>query len=323
MSHSFKVSIVIPIYNVSSYIERCLLSAFGQTYDNIEYILVNDCTTDDSMEIVRKVISNINLNLDIKIIEHSFNKGLSEARNTGLQYTTGDYIFFLDSDDDLNKDCIQKMVEKVVLYKPDFVIGEINVLGDENMSRVNYLSISADYIVGNQNIAKLYAKQRWYMMAWNKLISKKVIMKNQLLFSPGIYFEDELWSFKLALCANSMCVCHDITYNYYIREGSITTGCITKKHIDSIFRVIGGCTQLMTEYNSYKLLPRLRTLCLGAMYKIAKSKNPINTKIALMKSMKNLTVNRVWLDIPCSFKDLKKMIFLNIPFRLSLFLLGA
>ena len=93
-----KVSIIIPVYNVDSYIETCLQSVFNQTYQNIEVIIVDDCGTDHSMEIVEKVVSTYKGTFSIKILHHNLNSGLSAARNTGIKNATGEYIYFLDSD---------------------------------------------------------------------------------------------------------------------------------------------------------------------------------------------------------------------------------
>ena len=104
-----KVSIIIPLYNVAPYVEKCLLSVFKQTFSNIEVILIDDCGSDDTMKIVNRLL-NVNKNeLDIHVIQHNRNKGLSAARNTGIKVATGDYLFFLDSDDMLSEDCIEKM----------------------------------------------------------------------------------------------------------------------------------------------------------------------------------------------------------------------
>ena len=90
------VSIVGPVYNVESYIEECLQSVCSQTYENLEIICVDDVGNDRSMDVVRSFAVK---DCRIKIIEHDKNKGLAEARNTGLEHVSGDYVFFLDSDD--------------------------------------------------------------------------------------------------------------------------------------------------------------------------------------------------------------------------------
>ena len=94
-----KVSIIIPVYNVAKYIERCLLSVLNQTWPDLEVILVNDCTPDNSMEIVRRVVASHPRGAVVRCLEHEENRGLSAARNTGISASVGDYLYFLDSDD--------------------------------------------------------------------------------------------------------------------------------------------------------------------------------------------------------------------------------
>lgn len=98
-----RISIIIPVYNVEKYISRCLLSVINQTYnDTIECIIINDCTSDNSMTIINELITTtINKNIIFKTINHTVNQGQSAARNSGIRVSTGEYLFFLDSDDEL------------------------------------------------------------------------------------------------------------------------------------------------------------------------------------------------------------------------------
>ena len=107
------VSIIVPVYNVSEYIERCIYSIISQTYSNIECIIVDDVTPDDSIEKCEKIISTYNGKIEFRIIRREENGGLSAARNTGTIASRGDYLFYIDSDDDISSDCIEKMVSFV------------------------------------------------------------------------------------------------------------------------------------------------------------------------------------------------------------------
>lgn len=98
-----KVSIIIPVYNVSKYIKRCLKSVLGQTWKDLEIILVDDCTPDDSMDIVRGILETSSRSDIVTILKHEKNRGLSAARNTGIRQATGNYLYFLDSDDYLDR----------------------------------------------------------------------------------------------------------------------------------------------------------------------------------------------------------------------------
>ena len=123
----YLVSILVPIYGVEKYIRRCAISLFEQTYFNIEYIFVNDCTNDDSIIILENVINQYpNRQSQIKIIQHETNKGLGEARNTAVAAANGDYLFHVDSDDYIDPYCIEKCVKKQLDTNADVV--SVNIM---------------------------------------------------------------------------------------------------------------------------------------------------------------------------------------------------
>lgn len=248
-----KVSIVIPIYNVAPYIERCLISVMHQTYPNIEIILVNDCTPDNSMEIVQRVIGNSSKRHDVKICNHKVNLGLSAARNTGIQYSTGEYIFFLDSDDDIVSTAIEKLFHLSQKYNSDFVMGDFNVIGARNAP--NYLFLEEiESISTNKQILETYFNRKWYCMACNKLIKRNMLIENNLFFKEGIYHEDELWSFQLVLMSTRMAILYERTYNYYVRSNSITT-VLKKKNIDDLIYICNTIMQEIKDKRIFEFIP--------------------------------------------------------------------
>ena len=95
------VTIIIPVYQVSAYVERCILSVMDQDYDAIECIIVDDATQDDSIEQCERLIERYNGPILFKILHHQYNRGLSAARNTGTDAASGDYLYYLDSDDEI------------------------------------------------------------------------------------------------------------------------------------------------------------------------------------------------------------------------------
>lgn len=119
----YLVSICVPIYGVEKYIERCAVSLFEQTYQNIEYIFVNDCTKDKSIDILRQTMDRYpNRVSQVHIIEHKYNKGLAGARNTAVKSATGDFIMHVDSDDYVNADIVSKSVAKQKEFNADIVV---------------------------------------------------------------------------------------------------------------------------------------------------------------------------------------------------------
>ena len=111
MDNDIKVSILVPFYKVENYVGKCVESLFRQTYKNIEYVFVNDCTPDRSMEIINEYIDKYGIRDKCKIIEHETNKGISTSRNDCLDNATGDYILFIDSDDYIDLDMVESLVD--------------------------------------------------------------------------------------------------------------------------------------------------------------------------------------------------------------------
>ena len=119
MEQSIKVSILVPFYKVEQYVGRCVESLFTQTYNNIEYVFVNDCTPDKSMEEVQKYIDKYQMVDKCKMIIHEKNLGISASRNDCLDNMTGDYFLFIDSDDYIDKDMVELLVEAALKENAD------------------------------------------------------------------------------------------------------------------------------------------------------------------------------------------------------------
>lgn len=216
-----KVSIIIPVYHVEPYIVRCLQSVVVQEKSiDIELILVDDCGNDNSILLATDFLERCK-GVDYRILYHTQNGGLSAARNTGLKAATGEYVYFLDSDDEITGDCISKLVAPLSKYQYDFVVGDYRTTlgGEESMLRFD-----EDEALGNAAVLESYAKGQWYVMAWNKLCRREFLLQNHLYFEEGVLHEDVVWSFKLACKAASMYVVKQSTYIYSIRESSIMTG---------------------------------------------------------------------------------------------------
>lgn len=214
-----KVSIIIPIYNVEAYIEDCLLSVWRQTFQNIEVILVNDKTKDGSMDVVGKFMENHPPRFEVKICQHEQNRGLSAARNTGIDNSTGDYLYFLDSDDEITADCIERLVRDV--RDADMVVGDYRVVNTD--LPFPQLGLSSGTLSDHKLLRKAFMNARIYQMAWNKLVKKDFILSNNLYFKPGLIHEDCLWNFMCGCKIKKLSVVKHVTYIYKVRQNSIMT----------------------------------------------------------------------------------------------------
>lgn len=121
-----KVTLSMPIHNVAKFVKSSLLSALDQTYPNIEYLIVDDKGMDNSMAIIREVLASHPRQKVVRIIDHGTNRGQGDARNTAIQEGTGDYIYFMDSDDVITTDCIEKLVAYMEETPVDFIASSRN-----------------------------------------------------------------------------------------------------------------------------------------------------------------------------------------------------
>ncbi|MCD8318029.1 MAG: glycosyltransferase [Paraprevotella sp.] len=248
-----KVSIVIPVYNVALYVEDCLKSVLAQTYDDLEVVIVNDCTPDGSMELVRRVLGDSKIKREVQILEHDCNKGLSAARNTGLAHCTGEYVFFLDSDDEITPDCIEILVkEGVGSRRPDMVVGDYVVRNSTDFFPP--LKMPTTFLQDKEDIVRTYMEEKVYVMAWNKLVRKDFITGNGLFFREGLIHEDCLWSFQCTCAASSVAIVKHPTYIYKVRANSIKSSTKQAKDVHALKEVLSG----MVQYAAYCTLEHNR-----------------------------------------------------------------
>ncbi len=236
-----KISVIIPVYNVAPYIAACLQSVMRQTTQAaLECILVDDCGPDNSMEVVNETLKSYKGPVDFKIVRHTQNRGLSAARNTGLAAATGDYIYFLDSDDEITPDCIERLSAPLQKESYDLTIGECRIEGGSLPGVA--LQLPEGTILRDREILHAYRLQQWYMMSVNKLYRTAFLRSNALQFKEGILHEDELWSFQIASLATSLAVITHETYIYKLRQGSITTNTVSPKSLSSLNTILTEMT---------------------------------------------------------------------------------
>ncbi len=228
------VSIVVPVYGVEKYVGRCFDSVAAQTYPNLECVFVDDRGPDASMDVLRERIAAYRGNVRFRVVRHERNRGLSAARNTGADAATGEYVYFLDSDDLLTPDCVALLAEPLRERRVDFVLGNYASGGDRSC----FIPVKAadGFIRGNAEIRARYLRGEWFMMAWNRLVKREFLVRENLRFAEGMLHEDNLWSFQLACVAESMCVVRAPTYVYTIRGNSIMTS-KSRKNLDSLVRI--------------------------------------------------------------------------------------
>ncbi|MDR0829588.1 MAG: glycosyltransferase [Prevotellaceae bacterium] len=206
-----KVSILVPIYNVSEYIERCAHSLFQQTFDDIEYVFVNDCTQDDSVEKLQKVIEQYpNRKSFVKIIHHEKNCGLATTRNTAIDNSTGQYIQVVDSDDWIELDMIEKMYKTSIKKSADIVVCDV-LLEQENKTIMLPSLISH---TKEEHFFDMLAK-KIPIVHWNKLIKRELYELSDCRVPDGFDCGEDCYVIpRIFLMANKIVRVNETLYHY-------------------------------------------------------------------------------------------------------------
>lgn len=220
-----RISIIVPIYNVEQYIEECLDSIYNQNLTDFEVICIDDRGRDKSIQKVQEYVEKNNIK-NLQIIEHSQNKGLSEARNTGINNAKGKYICFLDSDDKLEKGGIAQLLKKAEEEDLDIVEGKVVELFETKCNielGTNLLNRKDSKIMnGDEYFSNTIKNNEYLTSAWCRIF-KKELLENKVYFMPGIKFEDEEFSPRAIIPANRVQYLNIPFYIYRRRDNSITT----------------------------------------------------------------------------------------------------
>ena len=201
-----KVSIIVPVYNVEKYIDKCLDSLVNQTLKDIEIIVVNDGTKDKSEDIIKKYMSKYSNIVYLK----KENGGQGSARNYGLDCARGDYIGYVDSDDYVELDMYEKMYNKAKEDNSDIVIcGSYNI-------KNNIKTIDIDRRIFNSKIDAFFGR----MAVWNKIYKKDLLISNNMTFRSKYWYEDLDFTVKALSKASKISYVDEPLYNYILRDGS-------------------------------------------------------------------------------------------------------
>ncbi|MBO8433782.1 MAG: glycosyltransferase family 2 protein [Tyzzerella sp.] len=247
MKNNVEVSLIIPVYNVEKYIDKCLKSAVNQTFKDMEIIIVNDGSTDNSIEIVNRYIKKYD---NIKLISQE-NKGLSSARNVGIKESSGNYIAFADSDDYFSKKFIEDMYNTIINEKSDIVVCGFKRI-DENKKpniknrKLKYKTISSDKAL-DMLINDIFINN----FAWNKLYKKELFTENDIYFPEGKTYEDMYVMYKLFHKSKKISIINKKLYCYVQRKSSITYHFKEKNFYD----ILGGLYDMksyLIDNNIYK-----------------------------------------------------------------------
>lgn len=219
------VSIIIPIYNAQSTLERCLVSIRQQSWTNIEVILVDDGSTDHSAAICHKFTTK---DFRFKYI-YKTNSGVSETRNKGIAAASGEWIQFIDSDDWIPKEATETFVNAALISSCDMVISSFYRLIDK--VKIQMGSINGNWIMTRESFASCMSDAPanfYYGVLWNKLYKAEIIHKNQIECSPHFkWCEDFLFNLEYLQFVSNVAIIDEPLYYYVKREDSITESQLT------------------------------------------------------------------------------------------------
>lgn len=240
-----KVSVIIPIYKVEAYIERCVRSLMGQTMKDVEYIFVDDCSPDKSMAVLQQVIDQYPT-AEVKVLKHEVNKGLPAARNTGLAVAAGDYIFHCDSDDYLEPDALERMYEVACKNDADIMYTDWYLTFEKKQ---RYMKQPAYSTVEDALRGLLHGTMKYNV--WNKLVHRRLYEKNQITFPEGHSMGEDMTMILLFACAKKVCYLPIASYHYVRQnENAFTASRSETSYQDLLFnanRVIQNLEECVSD----------------------------------------------------------------------------
>ncbi len=287
-----KVSVIVPVYNVEEYLERCLDSLVNQTLKDIEIIIVNDGSTDGSKEKIQKYINTYK---NIVYLEKK-NGGLSSARNYGIPYAKGEYIGFVDSDDYVELTMYEKMYNKAIEEKSDMV--ECDFIWEyPNKKR--------------EDIGKVYSSKKEAIIearvvAWNKIIKKDIIEKTKITFPEGLRYEDIEFFYKIVPYLDKISFVKETLVHYVQRESSIAN--TQNERTGEIFKIWENVlnyyieNNIFNEYRSELEYSYTRILLCSSLKRIIKVKD---------RKVRKALIKLTWQNLNKKFPQWKQNKYLN------------
>ena len=257
-----RLSIIVPVYNVEQWLNRCLDSLYKQelSEDEFEVILVNDGSTDSSLSIAETFASH---HSNVRIINRE-NGGLSAARNTGLEYAQGNYVWFVDSDDFIEPNSIKPILEYAEKNKLDMMCFLFQfIFEDGHTEQYIYRPKYKNEIMTGEEFV---VKTGFVMSPWASLYRKQFLSDNSLRFKEGILHEDEEFSPRAQFLAQRIAHTDAIVYNYFQRTGSIMKSSRSELRVSSFLAICDSCYTFMKsrvnpESEAYEFFKRRLLFC--------------------------------------------------------------
>lgn len=225
-----KVSVIVPIFKVEGFIERCARSLMEQTLGEVEFIFVDDASSDRSMEILRRTLTDYPERQEqVRILTHEQNKGLPAARNTGLEVATGEYIFHCDSDDYVEREMLEEMYNTAKEQDADYLWTDfwLSFEQNERYMQVRSYATPREALLGVLEGAMKYN-------VWNKLVSRSLYSENNIWFPTGHSMGEDMTMIRLLACAKRVAYIPKAYYHYVRLNMSALTQTFSERHLIDI-----------------------------------------------------------------------------------------
>lgn len=249
-----KISIIVPVYNSEKYLEKCISSLIYQTYKNLEIILVNDGSTDKSKDVINKFFKK---DSRIKVINKK-NSGVSDTRNIGINASSGDYLLFVDSDDYIDPEYVEKSVQYIELNNLDYLkCSYIELVGsiENRISYYNSRIFTKEEIIHEISISDNFSS------IGGVFVNKNIIINNNIVFNNKYkHGEDLLFNYNCIIKSNKVGYLNKCNY-YYVKNNDSVSNSIkienVYKYADDNLSVINKLNKIDSTYKSNKLLKKL------------------------------------------------------------------
>lgn len=262
--NNYEVTIGIPVYNAEKNIQQCLDSALAQTFESIEFLVLDDCGTDNSMEVVREYQQSHPRGKDIRIVHQPQNLGIGEGRNRIVNEAQGRYLFFLDADDKISSNAIQLLYDAAQSYNAQIVYGShkrIEFLNEKEKETLNRYPVM-QFSKKDEFASWVY---RCYdgiqATIWNILMDLEFLRNCNLRFEPISYWEDFTFMMLFPTYVTRVVLLPDITYTYYCRNHSLSNfqhrSQINKSEIEMICNAVNNVKIQLSCYTDKCYYPRL------------------------------------------------------------------
>ncbi|KAA6338387.1 putative glycosyltransferase EpsH [termite gut metagenome] len=334
----YKVTLSMPVYNVEKYVERALLSALNQTFESIEYLIVDDKGTDNSMDIIRRIIATHPRGKNVRIIDHGINQGTGATKNSAIREAKGEYLYFMDSDDEITQDCIEILYNKMQENPVDFVVGSI-IMHFDDYSKENEQNegiikkiFSENILKGKNKIAEFQydrknVKNSIHIQMWNKLYNLNFLINYQIDCIPHHLNEDNMFTTKLIFTAISCSFTSQVTYYYYKNRNSVTYICslgFTKRIADQYIEIYSFHKENLLNYKNTILYNNYYYWILHYIFGLL----PLYYKGYFDENQKGMYYKEITRNLPRKITEISKLpirgiiylIYLSLPYKITKFI---